>query len=190
RVVCVADTHNAQDDIPLPPGDILIHAGDLTTWGTEAELHKALRWLSAAPHPHKVFIAGNHDSALAIPERRDAILAAFPDLIYLEDTSVTITVHGRPLKLFGSPRTPRRGSGVFQYFIRSASWPIPPDTDILVTHGPPKFHLDDAAFGCNTLLAALWKIRPPLHVFGHIHDGRGVRQLDWSRKQEAYEASC
>ncbi|KAI9062035.1 Metallo-dependent phosphatase, partial [Trametes sanguinea] len=187
RVVCIADTHNLQDRISLPPGDILIHAGDLTNWGTESELSNALKWLSSLPYPHKVFVAGNHDHALAIPERRDALLASFPDLIYLEDSSVTLTVNGHPLKLFGSPRTPKRGEGVFQYLIRSTEWPIPPDTDIVITHGPPKFHLDDGGQGCNFLLAALWRIRPPLHVFGHIHDGRGVAHLDWSRNQRHYE---
>ncbi|CDO71023.1 hypothetical protein BN946_scf184844.g27 [Trametes cinnabarina] len=191
RIVCISDSHNAQDRIPaLPPGDILIHAGDLTHWGTEREIHEALRWLNAAPHPHKVFIAGNHDSALAIPERRESILAAYPDLIYLEDSSTTVTVYGRKLTLFGSPRTPRRGSGVFMYPHGEAMWEIPPETDILITHGPPKFHLDVGGYGCDQLLQSLWKIRPRLHVFGHIHGGRGVGHLDWSQDQEAYEAVC
>eukprot|EP01006_Ploeotia_vitrea_P012837 TRINITY_DN33857_c0_g1_i1.p1 TRINITY_DN33857_c0_g1~~TRINITY_DN33857_c0_g1_i1.p1 ORF type:complete len:371 (+),score=20.84 TRINITY_DN33857_c0_g1_i1:66-1178(+) len=31
RVVCVSDTHNEHNSIHLPPGDILIHAGDILT---------------------------------------------------------------------------------------------------------------------------------------------------------------
>ena len=50
---------------PLPPGDILIHAGDLTKRGTEGEVDSALAGLDAAPHAHKIVVAGNHDIALA-----------------------------------------------------------------------------------------------------------------------------
>ena len=65
-VVCVSDTHNSHASIPpLPPGDILIHAGDLTQSGTEDELHSVLVWLTAQQHPHKIFVAGNHDRALS-----------------------------------------------------------------------------------------------------------------------------
>ncbi|KAI8974813.1 Metallo-dependent phosphatase-like protein [Trametes punicea] len=188
RIVCIADTHNAQGHIPpLPPGDILIHAGDLTQLGTEREIHDALNWINSAPHTHKVFIAGNHDAALAIPECRDAILAAYPDLVYLEDSSATLTVRGHTVTLYGSPRTPKRGAGVFQYPQGEATWAIPSDTDILVTHGPPKYHLDVGGFGCRELLRELWQLRPLMHVFGHIHGGRGVEQATWCRYQRSYE---
>lgn len=57
KVVCIADTHNAQS--PLPPGDILLHAGDLSQYGSFAEIQAQLTWLSAQPHRWKVVIAGN-----------------------------------------------------------------------------------------------------------------------------------
>ena len=28
RLVCLSDTHNCHDDVDVPPGDVLIHAGD------------------------------------------------------------------------------------------------------------------------------------------------------------------
>jgi len=34
RIVCVSDTHDRT--VPLPPGDLLVHAGDLTDNGTVA----------------------------------------------------------------------------------------------------------------------------------------------------------
>lgn len=34
RIVCVSDTHNST--VSLPQGDVLIHAGDLTTQGSLA----------------------------------------------------------------------------------------------------------------------------------------------------------
>ena len=56
---------------------------------------------------------------------------------------------------------------------------IPEGTDILVTHGPPYGVLDrpsgtDRRDGCRELLAAVSRIQPRLHVFGHVHGGYGT----------------
>ncbi|TCD65919.1 hypothetical protein EIP91_001987, partial [Steccherinum ochraceum] len=168
RLVCISDTHNTHHaQPPLPDGDVLIHAGDLTQSGSASELDDALTWLAAHPHPHKVFIAGNHDRALAAAPEDVRIQAG---LTYLEDTDVELTVRGRTLRIYGSPHTPRHGSWPFQYpRVRPASYDdlsisgeahavwsrIPPTTDVLVTHGPPFAHLDLDRFGCYALLAAL-----------------------------------
>ncbi|KAF9939234.1 metallophosphoesterase domain-containing protein 1 [Modicella reniformis] len=62
---------------------------------------------------------------------------------------------------------------------------IPIDTDILVTHGPPKYHGDTVPrqnnqhVGCHELLNRLKVVRPRYHVFGHIHEGYGVSQINW-----------
>jgi len=54
---------------------------------------------------------------------------------------------------------------------------------VLITHGPPHGFLDlvpcDRAeayenTGCEELLLAVVRVRPRLHVFGHIHEGYGV----------------
>jgi hypothetical protein len=63
--------------------------------------------------------------------------------------------------------------------------PLSPDTDILITHGSPAHHLDCTS-GCNALLDP-WKLRPKLHVFGHIHAARGVQTATWTAGQSAYE---
>ena len=60
------------------------------------------------------------------------------------------------------------------------------DTDVLITHGPPAHHLDHGS-GCNALLDLLWKLRPKLHVFGHIHAARGMQAVTWTHGQSAYE---
>jgi Icc-related predicted phosphoesterase len=53
---------------------------------------------------------------------------------------------------------------------------IPPDTRILLTHTPPFGVLDgEPHAGCPELRAAVIRLRPRLHVFGHIHDGYGTR---------------
>ncbi|KAK7468301.1 hypothetical protein VKT23_002815 [Stygiomarasmius scandens] len=209
RVVCISDTHNSHDSQPpLPNGDILIHAGDLTISGTKQELDNVLSWLNCQPHPHKVFIAGNHDTCLVEPEIHQHISSTFPDLIYLQETSTEVTIRGRTLRIYGSPYTPKHGSWAFQYPRIHAPWysltekpsseyesttiwsRIPSLTDVLITHGPPLAHLDLDKSGCYALLAALWRVRPKLHVFGHIHAARGVESVQWDSAQKAYEEIC
>ncbi|KAL5536242.1 hypothetical protein ACEPAF_63 [Sanghuangporus sanghuang] len=199
RVVCISDTHNQHESVaPLPNGDILIHAGDLTQSGSLQELEDALRWLSDQPHRHKLFIAGNHDAALANPDVVTHIRATYPDLVYLQDSEVAISINGRVLNIYGSPETPRYGPWRFQYprvqvpqAASSNQWAaIPSNTDILITHGPPAYHLDNGSSGCPALLHALWRVRPRLHVFGHIHAARGVEIISWTLFQNAYERVC
>jgi Icc-related predicted phosphoesterase len=194
-VVCISDTHSHHSELSsLPEGDILVHAGDLTHSGTPEELRSALQWLSDQPFAHKIFIAGNHDHALTDESlAREELLIAFPDLVYLQESSVEISVRGRTLHIYGSPLTPKHGSWPFQYprhEPQQANWSaVPAQTDILITHGPPAHHLDNG-LGCTNLLAAVWRVRPALHVCGHIHAARGVEHLYWSRAQAAYERIC
>ncbi|CRK37507.1 hypothetical protein BN1723_015204, partial [Verticillium longisporum] len=56
RVVCLADTHDLFPADPVPEGDLLIHAGDLSTPGTAAALQAQIDFLAAQPHTHKVLL--------------------------------------------------------------------------------------------------------------------------------------
>lgn len=89
RIVCISDTHGHHGNITVPAGDVLIHAGDLTDTGTEAELKEALRWFGCLPHRHKVFIAGNRDGLF---ERDPQAAAAMvpKGVHYLEDSGCEI----------------------------------------------------------------------------------------------------
>lgn len=200
-VVCISDTHNTKPD--LPPGDLLLHAGDLTVSGTPAELHDALSWLASQPHRYKVVIAGNHDTCLDSNHRsqeKAAIdwesLFSNHGVVYLQDTATTLhfpTPVDRTIKVYGSPKTRKHGSGGFQYAADKNPWVgvVPVDTDILLTHGPPKYHLDlSTMLGCRFLLEEIWKVRPALHVFGHIHAGYGMEVVCWNEAQRVYEKVC
>lgn len=54
-----------------------------------------------------------------------------------------------------------------------------------MTHGPPKYHGDIVPqdeklhVGCEELLERLKLVRPLYHVFGHIHQGYGVSEIEW-----------
>lgn len=55
---------------------------------------------------------------------------------------------------------------------------IPAFTDILITHGPPKGILDKSyngtECGCDNLLDCVKnRVKPRLHIFGHIHESYG-----------------
>ena len=52
RFVCVSDTHSRT--FPLPDGDVLIHAGDLCSWGHVQQLKVTMDWLVSLPHPKKM----------------------------------------------------------------------------------------------------------------------------------------
>lgn len=48
----------------IPPADVIIHSGDMTSTGTMAQLTEFIDWFESLPHPNKVFVAGNHDITL------------------------------------------------------------------------------------------------------------------------------
>ncbi|KAJ2893294.1 calcineurin-like phosphoesterase [Zalerion maritima] len=206
RFVCISDTHN--HNIKLPKGDVLIHAGDLTNMGGYSELQSTLNWLDRADFECKIVVAGNHDLTLDTlftrdfahwffnqahtPEQCRGLLSQATTLTYLSHESRTIKLSSpdgphTTFKLFASPLSPKFGSWAFTYDhdLGMHIWDaIPLDTDVLVTHCPPYDLLDlvdriNESVGCPGLRQALWRVRPKLHVFGHIHEGRGVARARW-----------
>ena len=175
RLVLLSDTHQMHDRIVIPDGDILVHAGDFCSYGTVEEARKFADFIQSLPHRHKVVIAGNHDRCLEL--ELDLGFEIFKNCHYLLDSGVEI----EGLHFWGSPWQPwffdwafnlQRGPAL------RAKWDlIPRNTDILVTHGPPRGILDrtfaNEDVGCDDLRAAVERIRPRLHVFGHIHEGYG-----------------
>ncbi|KAK0616856.1 hypothetical protein B0T14DRAFT_538600 [Immersiella caudata] len=162
-VVYISDTHNTQPE--LPDGDILIHAGDLTDGGTLSELQATLDWLRSQLHRHKIAIAGNPRPASQQNAERAQL--EWGDTVYLQDSSTTVVCSNwGQLKIYGSPRTPKMGNWAFQCPRGQDLWEntIPDDIDVLVTHGPPRAHLDLFNIGCDDLLREVWRFRPRLHV--------------------------
>lgn len=179
RIICLSDTHNFHEQISVPDGDILIHAGDATGRGTIPEIADFNRWFANQPHEHKILIAGNHDWLFEISSAAARRLLD-DSIIYLEDSAVEI----ENLKFYGSPWQPRFFDWAFN-LMRGAElaekWEmIPADTDVLITHGPPNGILDEVPrryfienTGCEELRKRVEMVRPKLHVFGHIHCGYG-----------------
>jgi Icc-related predicted phosphoesterase len=182
----ISDTHTYHDLLKVPKGiDMVIHSGDCSNprdpYNNEPEVREFIDWYKELSPKYKIYVAGNHDSSI---EKKLVTKKDFEDngIIYLENDYVTI----EGIKIFGSPYTPNFGNWSFMRdrnkldrFWCSA---IHNDTDIVVTHGPPKGILDKSetreglmeCCGDKSLLNKLLEVQPAYHLFGHIHNCRGV----------------
>jgi Icc-related predicted phosphoesterase len=180
RIVAIADTHGRHADLTLPDGDVLVHAGDVCRRGELAEAVEAIAWLRAQPHATKILVAGNHDICLeGDPEAARA--RCVPGVIYLEDEETRVD----GVRFWGSPWQPWYHDWAFNLERGeplAAKWAlIPEGVDVLITHGPPAGLGDRTASGrqgCEDLRARVARVRPRLHVFGHIHEDAGVWTAD------------
>lgn len=112
------------------------------------------------------------------------------DIIYLENSETTVVcANGRRLRIYGSPHSPRHGTPAFQFPRSENIWAnnIPKDIDVLITHCPPRGHLDRLQLSCVHLLREVWRVRPQVHVFGHIHEGVGTEWANFDGLQRAFE---
>jgi len=174
RLVLLSDTHTMHDQVVVPDGDVLIHAGDLTFTGKAIQWTAALKWFGGLPHKHKIYIAGNHDFG------SDLFCETNEHFTYLNNSEVVID----GVKFWGSPITPTFGRWahmsdrevIHEYWDK-----IPNDTEVLITHGPPWGILDESGLSYNpghlgdeALHDAVFeRVQPKVHVFGHIHGGYG-----------------
>ena len=180
RLISISDTHNKHKDLDIPKGDFLIHCGDFTEGGSRSETLDFLEWFSKQPHKHKILIGGNHDFFL---EKYQHNLEEYiPNNIhYLNDKGITL----ENIKIWGSPYTPGNGHWAFNLergrAIRKRWNLIPQNIDILVTHTPPYGILDESQtyknIGCEELLKHVVDIKPTLHLFGHVHDDFGKKNI-------------
>ena len=183
RLVIISDTHGLHHGLKkfggLPDGDILIHAGDVSNVGELHDVNRFLLWFDSQPHKNKIFIAGNHDF-LFERERNIAKNIIPKNIIYLEDQGKKI----EGLKFWGSPITSPFCNWAFnkEQDYRQQLWEtIDDDTDILITHGPPRDILDLSKFGnehcgCPYLRIRTMKVKPLVHIYGHIHSSYGIHE--------------
>jgi Icc-related predicted phosphoesterase len=187
RVVCTADIHEHLPDIPecdllLIAGDVsFAFKGDLATQQAFLEGPFA-EWLERVPAAETVVVAGNHDQSIeawGIP----------PGLRchYLEDAGIDLC----GLKVWGTPWQPWFYDWAFnaprhdgERFLAEKFALIPPDTDVVVCHGPPRGYgdhppgsEDQPHIGSSALTDALRHLQPRLVVVGHIHPGYGRYRL-------------
>lgn len=180
KIKVLSDTHGFHEMEPLDGVDLLIHCGDASNDGdpyrNESEFLNFWLWWEKYPAEYKIFVPGNHDTFLEHSISRTLRKSLKKSYWILIDD--TIEIEG--IKIFGSPYTPRFGSWAFMVNrskIRKHWELIEEDTDIVITHGPPKSILDlslnrnnELEFcGDSSLLKRIQAIEPKYHFFGHIH---------------------
>jgi 3',5'-cyclic AMP phosphodiesterase CpdA len=198
----MSDSHNLHNNISVPDGDIILHAGDATMLGTEDELESFVRWLGSQPHKHKIWVAGNHDWGMESDQmayqkfflrRRMPIgdvnsirqhiekLCLDLGVTYLNNSGTTI----EGLNFWGSPDQPEFCNWAFNRSVQTLPnhWKtIPDNTNVLITHCPAYGILDQLEDGTMVGDVALMKrinTLPNLkiHLCGHIHPGYGTLEL-------------
>lgn len=201
RISCMSDTHGKHRKVFIPKCDVLIHGGDFTKSGEQLIIKDLADFFAETVQEGRtkkvICIAGNHDISFhpecchrnwgrfhpmsTITKMDDAMKSKIylkERCTYLEDESITennIHFHGSPW----SPTFCNRWAFMKSRDTIHSQWDlIPNETDVLVTHGPPLGRGDKVQFGkragCLNLLGQVQdRIKPRLHVFGHIHEDKG-----------------
>lgn len=204
RIVHISDTHNRHNRIKIPECDVLIHSGDFSGMGRHTEVESFIKWFSRQPATYRIFISGNHDINLdeskndgRKPDWLQELIYKYEMMgskgddrvnFYLEDTGCEIW----GVKFWGSPITPTFGRPIWGFNRDRGDdikrhWDKIPETDVLITHGPPHGVLDWVPHrvttngtdlpggnrGCADLRLTVHRIKPKYHLFGHIHEGYG-----------------
>ena len=176
KLSVISDIHEKWHELTIPESDVLIICGDMFN-DKGKTLMDFLTWLRDQPCRFKLFIGGNHDFTLEGMKPRH-----YGDgIYYLADSEISID----GVKFYGTPWTPYLTNWAFTMpkskNARYEVWSkIPEDTDILITHTPPRNILDhptgrpDVRLGCSQLLKRVEELpNIKYHFFGHIHASRG-----------------
>ena len=111
KITFISDTHNKHKSITgdLPGGDLLIHAGDISSMGYKHEIQEFCKWFNSLDnYDTKVFIAGNHDWGFQdSPKQSKEIIDSYKWIDYLQDEELGFQIGEGPMvKIYGSPWQP------------------------------------------------------------------------------------
>ena len=116
------------------PGDVVVFSGDCSNprnpYENEPEVRDFLKWFSGLEIPHKIMIAGNHDSSIERGLVDKKTIEAL-GIHYLFNSSVTIS----GVNFWGSPYTPTFGQWSFNMSRAKLDrvWQsIPENTDVVI----------------------------------------------------------
>ena len=179
EIVCISDTHGLHHQLDVPNSRIIVHTGDFSNRGGEAETDNFLQWYSELPYKYKLLIAGNHDFFPYLKPDEFRQKCHTLGITYLEDSWIVI----EGIKFYGTPWVPTFYDWAFmesETELAKRYSRIPSGTQVLLTHGPALWTLDEVPKGHAESSALLDRIvnLPNLthHIFGHIHEGRGKLQ--------------
>lgn len=189
RIVHFSDTHNflvksLKDHRFLPHGNILVHTGNFTTCGKEEEFAQFNEWLGSVSdlYHYRVVIFGHRDVKVHGNNwgvMKKMLTNATHVLCHDEAVILGIRFYGAPwhwghkVNYTVRPGAPVNTTGRFD--------DIPFGVQCLLTHGPAFDRLDTTYsgsgmdhWGSRELAEAIRRVRPGLHLHGHVKDSRGV----------------
>lgn len=178
KIVALSDTHWVLNKVEIPEADLLIFAGDWSSnRGDLTDLIYFVNVLKKNNSKHKVVIAGNHDWIAYKDPGLTKNIFDNANITYLCDSGTTID----GIKIWGTPWTPEFNDWAFMCSEDQLAqkWRfMPSDIDILVTHGPQYGLLDFVPgagnVGSVSLETKIHKLKPYIHICGHIHGGYGT----------------
>lgn len=195
RLCHISDTHGHHRDLIIPECDVLIHSGDLSMMGERKTVEDFFEWMNSLNQcKYKCFVAGNHDVTFdpqrggndgAKPGWLISLINKFTEHhnsynnFYLENTACEI----EGIKFWGSPTSAWFHGQNWAFNVREPEAEalystIPLGTDVLITHGPA-FTYGDWCINCacyvgdHKLNYHVQRVKPLLHLFGHIHESYG-----------------
>lgn len=205
KIVCVSDLHQNLPEIP--ECDLLCIAGDLT-FGFKGHLldqrawlvNEFADWVKRVPAKEVAVVAGNHDQCVEAYGWPEGI-----DCQYLQDSGARLC----GLNVWGTPWQPWFYNWAFnaperngEEFLAEKFALIPPDTDIVICHGPPRGYGDQVGdpndpyregqphVGSQAMTDRLREVQPRLMVCGHIHSGYGQYRLGHGRLAHTQIVNC
>lgn len=197
KIYAVSDMHGRLDGLDPSGCGVCVVAGDFAPLGgfgrraVEAQAEwvrtEFCGWIRRFPGTEFVITPGNHDM-FADPRAAEAWPGARLSVDWPANARMLVNsgCEVRGLRFWGSPNVP----------VISYSWAfeserdelareftkIPEGIDVLVMHGPPRVsgYFGDVSldrgvgsekFGSTELADAIFRVRPRLAFFGHIHSG-------------------
>lgn len=174
RILHLSDTHNlhrsAESRVQMPEADIILHTGDFSENGSDAEIADIDAWFGevAERYPHRIVIPGNHDWWGTLHQveagRLSPQQAAHSQYMQSKFRNARVLCHEEVvilgLRIFGSSWCPWQKAGSPDQLGRSTAhrdtleaWlgaggcqevfgQMPKGLDVLMTHGPADQLLD------------------------------------------------
>jgi len=188
KIGFVSDTHNQRaNKWGLEPCDVICHTGDFSFRGTDSEINQFFVDASKAIKDTKaksfICVPGNHE--LGVQEYESIFRQRCEDNGIILLIQQGIELEG--IKFYGTPF--QNDFNDWAYNIADSQKltdlysQIPDDTEVLLTHCPPRDMLDYSPMCGNVGSPELWaRIVPMLgklkvNAFGHIHYSHGVKEF-------------
>ena len=180
QILFVTDIHSRTAGLEaLPPADLVLVGGDVTQFGSPADVQRGLAAL-AERYPRQLAVLGNCD-----PPAAEAALEASGVALHRRAVHVG---EARVVGLSGSNRTPfatpyewddeAMVADLDRLAVPAGSGPL-----LVVSHAPPLGSGADRlpqGLHAGSAAVAAWvrKLRPTMVLCGHIHEARGQFDLD------------